>query len=139
MALIKVLSMFQHDTIPPHVGIKSTMNPVLPKNLAEKYNVHIPFENKTWSAETGGRKRMAVINNFSAAGGNTTMLLEGPPPEKLPTSIDNRPAHVITVSAKSKTSLRGNIESLSAFLDSNLNCSLGDLSYTTCKTSTYET
>jgi len=136
MALIKVLCMLQHDTIPPHIGIKDTMNPILPKDLAEKYNVHIPFEKKCWSQQSHGRKRLAVINNFSAAGGNTTLLLEESPQKHDLIGEDDRESHVVIMSAKKRSSLRGNITSLISYLESNPSVSLPNLSYTTCNSDT---
>jgi len=133
MALIKVLSMLKNDLIPPHIGIKNTINPVIPKDLAEKRNVHIPLEKKSWSHASHGRKRLAVVNNFSAAGGNTTILLEEGPTRPDPILQDSRASQVLVVSAKSRTSLTGNIELLISYLRSNPDVSLANLSYTTCK------
>ena len=136
MALIKVLCMLQKDTIPPHIGIKGTMNPVLPKDMTEKRNVHIPSEKVSWSKQSHGRKRLAVINNFSAAGGNTTVLLQEAPTRDNSSAVDHRTSHVISVSAKSRTSLRGNVSSLLSYLEDNKDVSLENLSYTTCKSGT---
>jgi 3-oxoacyl-(acyl-carrier-protein) synthase len=132
-ALIKVLCMLQNDAIPPHIGIKNVINPVLPRDLVEKRNVHIPFEKTSWSQQSHGRKRLAVINNFSAAGGNTTILLEEAPKRPKSPTKDTRQHYVIAVSAKSRPSLTGNINSLISYLDSHPEVSLADLSYTTCK------
>lgn len=60
-ALLKVLLMLQKDAIPPHVGIKTEINPRLPTNL-EKRNVHIPFSKTQWPR--GEKKRLAMVNNF---------------------------------------------------------------------------
>ncbi|RFU33984.1 hypothetical protein B7463_g2371, partial [Scytalidium lignicola] len=46
-ALIKVLLMLQKNAIPPHVGIKTEINPTFPKDF-DKRNLHIPFEITTW-------------------------------------------------------------------------------------------
>ena len=109
------------------------MNPVLPKDLVEKRNVHIPFEKTCWSQVSFGRKRLAVVNNFSAAGGNTTILLGEAPRRPEPPAKDCREHYVIAVSAKSRLSLTGNINSLILYLDNHHEVSLADLSYTTCK------
>ncbi|KAF2234159.1 putative polyketide synthase [Viridothelium virens] len=125
-ALIKVLLMLQKSTIPPHIGIKNDINPGFPQDM-EKRNLHIPFKPTDWT-RTPDRKRIAVINNFSAAGGNTTVALEEPPlREKIGT--DPRPSHVFTVSAKSKRSLKGNVERLLNFLDGHPDVCLADLAY----------
>jgi monodictyphenone polyketide synthase len=127
-ALIKVLLMLQKNAIPPHIGIKTEMNPRLPD--LEKRNLHIAFKEKGWSRGAQGKKRIAAINNFGAAGGNTTMLIEEAP-DRVITEMDPRQTHIITVSAKTKISLVGNIERMIAYLEANDDVSLADLSYTT--------
>lgn len=128
-ALLKVLVMLQHGAIPKHVGIKNSINPRFPTDL-DKRNLHIPFEQTPWP-QVQGRKRIAAINNFSAAGGNTTIVLEEAPARAAPTQEDPRPTHVVTVSAKSKISLEGNLKRLLAYLEANPDVSLANLSYTT--------
>lgn len=133
-ALVKVLLMLQKNAIPPHVGIKNSLNPKFPKDM-EKRNVHIPYQKVEWPRRPDGKKRIAMVNNFSAAGGNTTIALEDGPlrSEVKNQDADPRPTHVIAVSAKSKISLRGNIERLIDYLHINANSisSLENLSYTT--------
>lgn len=133
-ALVKVLLMLQKNAIPPHVGIKNSLNPRFPKDM-EKRNVHIPYQKVEWPHHPGGKKRLAMVNNFSAAGGNTTIVIEdGPLRNEIKNQdADSRPTHVIAVSAKSKISLRGNIERLLNYLHTNTNniSSLEHLSYTT--------
>ena len=129
-ALIKVLLMLQKDAIPPHVGIKTEINPRFAKDF-DKRNVHIPTSKVEWR-QTSGRKRLAAINNFGAAGGNTTIILEEGPTMRLLREDDPRPSHVVSVSAKSKRALAGNVERLVAYLDDNLGATkIADLAYTT--------
>jgi acyl transferase domain-containing protein len=128
-ALIKVLLMLQKNAIPPHIGIKNDINPGFPKDM-EKRNLHIPFKATEWSSMPGkDKKRFAVVNNFSAAGGNTTIALEEAPVREK-TGSDPRPSHVITLSAKSKISLKGNIQKLLDYLGKNEETSLAHLAYT---------
>ncbi|KAJ5412593.1 uncharacterized protein N7487_006952 [Penicillium crustosum] len=125
-AMIKVLLMLQKGAIPPHVGIKTDINPGFPKDM-DKRNLHIPFNATQWS-RAPGKKRIAVVNNFSAAGGNTTLVLEeGPVREKV--GSDPRPSHVFTISAKSKVSLKGNIQRLIRYLEKNGEVTMADLAY----------
>ncbi|KAI1328256.1 putative polyketide synthase [Xylariaceae sp. FL0255] len=128
-ALIKVLLMFEKQLIPPHVGIKNSINPRFPKDMAKR-NVHIPFAKQLWP-RTPEKKRIAVVNNFSAAGGNTTLLIEEAPFRNECTEIDPRAMHVITVSAKSKVSLKGNLERMLGYLEANPDVLLPHLAYTT--------
>ncbi|KAJ9605946.1 Non-reducing polyketide synthase PKS8-1 [Cladophialophora chaetospira] len=127
-ALIKVLLMLQKNAIPPHIGIKTEINPRFPKDF-DKRNLNIAFEMKPWKPQPG-TKRLVAINNFGAAGGNTTMILEEAPTRAI-AERDHRPSHVVAVSAKSKVSLAGNIESLLSHLNAHSEISLADLSYTT--------
>ena len=127
-ALVKVLLMLQKNAIPPHVGIKNSLNPKFPKDM-EKRNIHIPYEKIKWPS-VPGKKRIAVVNNFSAAGGNTSLVVEEGP-ERDVTETDPRSTHVVSLSAKSKVSLKGNIERLLAYLDNNPHVSLANLSYST--------
>ena len=131
-ALLKVLLMFDKQTIPRHVGIKNTINPAFPKDL-DKRQLRIAFENTPW-LRAPERKRIAVLNNFSAAGGNTSIVLQEPPVRETPGSdsvMDPRLATVVAVSAKSKASLKGNIQRLLSYLKGHPDVSLADLGYTT--------
>ncbi|KAI1734862.1 putative polyketide synthase [Xylaria scruposa] len=127
-ALIKVLLMFQKEQIPRHIGIKNSINPGFPKDL-EKRNVRVPFEEQPWPRVLG-KKRIAIVNNFSAAGGNTTIAIEEAPVREI-TEIDPRLHHIIAISAKSKISLRNNIEKHVSYLHAHPDMSLANLSYST--------
>ncbi|GLA36716.1 type I Iterative Polyketide synthase (PKS) [Aspergillus niger] len=130
-SLIKVLLMMRNDTIPPHCGIKTRINHTYPIDLAQR-NVHIPFKPTPWLRENMPQlKRTVFLNNFSAAGGNTAMLLEDAPVRKSNEAADPRSKHVVTVTAKTIKSLRGNISSLLAYLEQHPSISLSSLSYTT--------
>ncbi|KAF2420217.1 putative polyketide synthase [Tothia fuscella] len=128
-SLLKALLVFRKCQIPPHVGIVTTMNPVVLKNI-EKRNITLVTENTPW-VKPIDNKRYALVNSFGAHGGNTTLLLEDAP-EKIKNGEDTRKAHVISVSAKSKQSLTKNIDALREYLEQNPETSLADLSYTTC-------
>jgi iterative type I PKS product template protein len=127
MALIKVLLVLKKGVIPRHVGIKTALNPLFPD--LDKLNVRIPYDEVPWDRDLN-RKRYAVVNNFSAAGGNTAVLLEESPLRPEPEE-DPRNEYVVAVSAKSKVSLKKNLESLIAHLEPNPSMRLADLSYTT--------
>lgn len=127
-ALLKVLLMLQKNAIPPHVGIKNSLNPKFPKDM-DKRNLRIPYELTEWP-RVPGKKRIAVVNNFSAAGGNSAVVLEEGRVRE-PTGVDPRLKQVVAISAKSKISLKGNLERMIQFLDRNPDVLLADLSYST--------
>ncbi|KAL2264683.1 hypothetical protein VTJ83DRAFT_7193 [Remersonia thermophila] len=129
-ALIKVLLMLEKNCIPPHVGIKkgSVMNKRFPKDMAER-NINIAFQ-PTPFLRKDGKPRRVFINNFSAAGGNTGLLLEDAP--KLPPpKADPRSHHLVTVTARSKTSLLRNAERLVAWMAQHPDTPLSHVAYTT--------
>lgn len=129
-ALIKVLLMLQKNSIPPHIGIKTEINPRFPKDF-DKRNIHIPFSQTEWH-HTIEKKRLAAINNFGAAGGNTMMILEEAPSMEFAQAEDPRQSHVVAMSGKTKSALVKNIQNLTAYLDNNNGqIKLADLAYTT--------
>ncbi|KAH8600623.1 putative polyketide synthase [Bisporella sp. PMI_857] len=127
-ALIKCLMMLQYNSIPPHVGIKNIINQGFPRDLADR-NVNIAFS-KTPFRSRADRARRIYVSNFSAAGGNTGMLLEEGP-TRVRAYPDLRSAHVVAVTAKSKSALHRNVERLNQYLKANQNTSIADLAYTT--------
>ncbi|KAL4948108.1 ketoacyl-synt-domain-containing protein [Aspergillus filifer] len=136
-SLIKVLLMFQKNAIPRHIGIRSEVNPLLPKDL-DRRNAGLVFETTAWLRPTGKKqkKRTSIVNSFGAHGGNTTLLLEDAPERHRrrfsPESADGRSLYAIAISAKSKKSLDGNLRNLLAYVDENPETDLADLSYTLC-------
>ena len=127
-AMIKCLLMLQNNAIPPHCGIKKTINQGFPQDLNAR-NVHIAFKPTPFVSRNGTPRRI-FINNFSAAGGNTALLLEDAPTQSMPRE-DLRGDYVIAVSAKSKSALRNNAKNLIRYIKSCSDLRLADLSYTT--------
>ncbi|KAI9370749.1 conidial yellow pigment biosynthesis polyketide synthase [Aspergillus egyptiacus] len=113
-SLVKVLLMMKENMIPPHCGIKTKINHNFPTDLAQR-NVHIAFQPAAWNRPSSGKRRI-FLNNFSAAGGNTALLLEDAPLQNCD-ERDTRSVHIVTVSARSQTALRNNIDSLLQFID----------------------
>ncbi|KAF7586173.1 hypothetical protein BBP40_009329 [Aspergillus hancockii] len=129
-ALIKALLIFQRDSIPKHIGIKTRLNSRFPD--LDRLNVHIPMATVPWP-HCPDRKRYAMVNNFSAAGGNTSLLLEEPPVRPAVEATRRLPQtrFVVTVSAKAALSLQGNVEKLIDHLSKNPSLHLASLAYTT--------
>ncbi|KAI1179145.1 polyketide synthase [Nemania sp. FL0916] len=127
-ALIKVLLMLQKNSIPPHIGIKNEINKTFPKDLGQR-GVNIAFH-KTPFFRKDGKPRRVFVNNFSAAGGNTGLLLEDGPRYKNAV-VDPRGQHVITVTAKSKSAMIRNAETLLRWMQENPSTSVSHVAYTT--------
>lgn len=128
-SLIKVLLVFQNNEIPPHIGIKTAMNPVIRALDLGKRQAGLVKNLQPWPMEAE-RTRYAVVNSFGAHGGNTTLML-GDAPEKRRCGSDPRSDHCVVISAKSRISLRDNLTALIEYLDKHPDTNLGDLSYTT--------
>lgn len=127
MGFMKTMLVLQKGLIPPHIGIKTRLNPALPGNLAER-GVVIPYTATSWNSNSE-RKRLAMVNNFGAAGGNTSLIVEEPTPRPR-VGEDTRQEHVITVSAKTALSLHENIKRLIDFVEQKSDVSVADVSYT---------
>lgn len=124
MAFVKTMLVFQKGIIPPHIGIKTRLNPNLP-DLTNR-NVVIPSTATAW--EPGKIPRLAMVNNFGAAGGNTSIIVEEAKPRPR-INEDTRQAHIITVSAKTAISLHENLKRLVDYIQTK-DVSIADLSYT---------
>ncbi|KAG2001528.1 hypothetical protein GB937_010070 [Aspergillus fischeri] len=129
-SLLKALLVYQKNMIPKHIGIKTEINPIIPKDL-DRRHVGLAMSNTPWP-RPAGKKRLAVVNSFGAHGGNTTVLLEDAPERVKVSTQDDRTTHPVVISAKSKKSLQANIEKLLSWLDQNPDADLADLSYTLC-------
>jgi iterative type I PKS product template protein len=127
-ALCKVLLMLQKNQIPPHVGIKKSINKTFPSDLSER-GVNIAFH-MTPFKRRDGRPRKVFVNNFSAAGGNTGLLLEDGPKHP-PAKVDPRGSHVITVTAKSKAAMIRNAERIVGWMEQHPETPVSDIAYTT--------
>ncbi|KAJ0114312.1 hypothetical protein J7T55_010701 [Diaporthe amygdali] len=126
MAFIKTMLVFQNCMIPPHIGVKTALNPAIPD--LGKLGVVIPFQAASWSPNST-QKRLAMINNFGAAGGNTAMIIEEASPRPRLWQ-DTREVHAITVSAKTAQSLSMNISRLVEYIKNSQGLSLADVAYT---------
>jgi iterative type I PKS product template protein len=126
-ALIKTLLMMRHNLIPPHIGVKKTLNKGFP-DFAER-NIHIAKEPVSWKC-TSSQSRKVFVNNFSAAGGNTAMVITDGKVRSL-RGFDPRTTQVVAVSARALSSLKANLKNLFDYLIEHPNVSLPSLSYTT--------
>ena len=124
MAFVKTMLVFQKGIIPPHIGIKTRLNPNLP-DLTNR-NVIIPFKATAWKPNK--KPRLAMVNNFGAAGGNTSIIIEEAMPRPR-INEDTRQAHVISVSAKTAISFHENLVRLVDYVQTK-DISIADLSYT---------
>jgi len=127
-SLIKTLLCFEHDKIPPHVGIKTVINPAIPRDLARR-QVALAGAKTQWPG-SGSQKRLAMVNSFGSSGGDSSLLLENRPEKRLSSTSSNRVLNPFVFSAQSLKSLRANLENMVNYLDQHPDTHLGSLSYT---------
>lgn len=128
MAFIKSLLILQKGVIPPHIGVRTKVSHHFPIDAKER-NMQIPTVSTPWTRQTNGKRTM-IINNFGAAGGNTAVAMEEADGRERD-SNDGRKLHAITVSAKSRQSLTGNISRILDWLGDTPSVHLSDVAYTT--------
>ena len=121
--------MLRDREIPPQPDAPFKINRNFPP--LEKHNVHIAGKNmKLRPRPAGDGKARVLLNSFDASGGNTALLVEDAP-RPVQKSGDPRPYHIVALSARSSTSLRGNMQRLLEYLERHPETQLADLAYTT--------
>ncbi|KAJ5287210.1 ketoacyl-synt-domain-containing protein [Penicillium angulare] len=128
-SIMKSVLMFKKSIIPPHIGIKGTINPSIPTQKLDSLNIQIPRTKVPFC--NGEKPRRILVNNFNAAGGNTSLLLEDYVIDQQgrEDTQDPRPYHVVAVSAKTKSSLQMNVNRLTTLLKTKDDIRLADLAY----------
>ncbi len=126
--LLKCISMFARDTIPPQAGMPHALNPAFP-SLAE-LKIEIPSEPKPFRRRPDQPRRI-LLNNFDAAGGNACMILEDFKAIAQPVTADPRSSHVVAISARTRASFEANRRKLIEWLRVNPAIRIEDVAYTT--------
>jgi len=103
--LIKAILMVQHGEIPAHLNYE-TPNPLIDW---DEIPVQIPTTLTPWPE--GYEKRIAGVSAFGFSGTNAHILVEEPPtttepPFESTSPSEERPLHLLTLTAKNETALR---------------------------------
>ena len=99
-SLIKVVLSLQHREIPAHLHLKKP-NPYVPW---EELPMVIPTEHIPWPLENDSR--IAGVSSFGFSGTNAHIVLQEAPEAQPVENSQERPLHLLTLSAKSEKSLR---------------------------------
>ena len=122
--LIKVVLALQHKIIPPHLHF----NQPSPYIDWERLPIAVPTEPKAWS--TGGKRRIAGVSSFGFSGTNAHVVLEEAPlPEPILTEVE-RPAHLLTLTAKTETALEKLAQRYRDYLTADSSLNLADVCFT---------
>ena len=126
-SLIKTVLCLQHQHIPRQLHVQA-LNPHI--DLANSA-LKIPAENTDWVA--GDVPRYAGISSFGFGGANAHLVLSdvpAPAANPIHTKQPERPAHVLTLSAKSEGALAELANAYAEHLSANENVSLADVCFT---------
>ena len=123
-SVIKVVLALQHRTIPPHLHFR-TLNP----HIAEMgLDFEIPTKPVAWpGGETG---RLAGVSSFGISGTNAHLLLEEAPTASPSSQEADRPAHVLTLSAKNAKTLAELAQRYQEHLEAHPSASFADICFT---------
>jgi acyl transferase domain-containing protein len=122
--LIKVVLALQKEEIPPHLHFQKP-NPHI--NWDELQLV-VPTEVRSW--QKNARQRLAGVSSFGFSGTNAHAILGEAPQIGKSDSLDPRPLHILTISAKSDPALRELAKKYTIWLQSTPEVSLADVCFT---------
>jgi acyl transferase domain-containing protein/acyl-CoA synthetase (AMP-forming)/AMP-acid ligase II/acyl carrier protein len=124
VSLIKVALALQHEEIPPHLHLRE----VHPDIDIGSLPLAIPTVRRAW--RRGERARFAGVSAFGFGGTNAHVIVREPPLSPAARAQNDRTHHVLTLSAKSASALRAQVQRLSAHLAGERDASLADVCFT---------
>ncbi|MEZ4737574.1 MAG: beta-ketoacyl synthase N-terminal-like domain-containing protein [Caldilineaceae bacterium] len=131
--LMKLALALQQGIIPPHLHF-TTPNPHIDWPAAP---VQIPTSALPWPDATPGSERLGGVSSFGFSGTNAHVIVAAPATYTNPAQAKKgderevvRPAHVLTIAAKSEGALQAYAQRYAAFLAAQPAVELGDLCYT---------
>lgn len=123
--LIKVVLSLQHGEIPPHLHFER-LNPAISFG---SMNVVIPTKRQPWLP--GTRRRIAGVSAFGLSGTNAHVVIEEAPPARLQVHTgEDRPLHVLTLSARNEEALRELADRYRGHLSAHPELTAADLCFT---------
>jgi malonyl CoA-acyl carrier protein transacylase len=123
-SLMKVVLALYHQEIPPHLHFTEP-NPYIPWN---KIPVVIPTSEMPWVR--GEKPRIAGVSSFGMSGSNVHLILEEAPKPVKNKQSQERPVHLLTLSAKTQKALEDLANSYQHHLQIHSEQSLSDICYT---------
>ncbi|MEM9482535.1 MAG: beta-ketoacyl synthase N-terminal-like domain-containing protein, partial [Cyanobacteria bacterium P01_F01_bin.116] len=121
-ALIKVILSLQHQQLPPHLHLKQ-LNPEI---SLEDIPAKIPTKAIDWPQDQ--KRHIASINAYGMSGTTAHMVIEATPESPQPKIEEQRPLHLLPLSAKTPAALWQLVQRYQQYLDPNTD--LGNLCFT---------
>lgn len=120
--LIKLVLSLQHNELPPHLHFDEPS----PHISWDTIPVQVVTKRQTWA----GENRLAGLSSFGFSGTNAHIIVgPAPQPETAPVG-EERPFHLLTLSARSDSALRELAARYEALLETRPDVSLADVAYT---------
>ncbi len=123
--VIKLVLAMREHTLPPHLHFEQPNQNI---NWSE-LPLQVLTEARTW--EANGKTRIAGISSFGFSGTNAHIILEEALTAPEIIARMERPAHLLTLSARSETALQTLAQRYREYLLKNPNVSLADVAFTT--------
>ncbi|KAI1171111.1 putative polyketide synthase [Nemania sp. FL0916] len=123
VALVKVLTMMQCESIPPQAS-HSRLNHL----IQASDTLQIAAGRKPWEATS----KVALINNYGASGSNVAMVVSEYPNSRLPTDeimVNKATAFPFCIAGRTVNSVKAYCTRILGFLNANPNISLTDLAF----------
>ena len=120
--LMKVVLSLQKETIPKNLNFKQ-LNPKIHLN----FPAQIVSEETPWPKTS--KKRMGAVSSFGFSGTNAHAIIEEAPLIESK-EIEDKPLHVVALSAKSEQALADLVEHYLVFVKEHPEIQLGNLAYT---------
>jgi acyl transferase domain-containing protein/acyl-CoA synthetase (AMP-forming)/AMP-acid ligase II/acyl carrier protein len=121
--LIKTVLSLHKGEIPPHLHLKKLNSHISLENTT----FIIPTQRHTWPEK---RRRLAGVSAFGFGGTNAHVILEDAPVFVSAISENDRPQHVLALSARSEQALRTLAQRYEEFLSANPTASVADMGCT---------
>ena len=122
--LIKILLSFEHGQLPPTLGVDCPN----PRIRFDDSPLVIQAQHAAWKPELGLRR--AGISAFGFGGTNAHVIIEQPPPLSDKRTEQDRPTHILAISARDRESLESLGDRYLDWLDENREIDLRDLCFT---------
>jgi acyl transferase domain-containing protein/acyl carrier protein len=122
--LIKVILQLQRGAIAPHLHLTRPSSRIAWSRLP----IAIPTQLLPWPA-SDEKKRIAGVSSFGFSGTNAHLVIEEAPRPHPRRGLCERPLHLLTLSAKSETSLNTLVRAYASRFQSSSDCEPADLGY----------
>ncbi|MGM0488620.1 MAG: SDR family NAD(P)-dependent oxidoreductase [Planctomycetota bacterium] len=119
---VKTVLMLKNGHIPPQAGFDQ-LNPRISR---DRTRLAIADQPRDWHSDG---PRIAGVSAFGFGGTNAHLVLEQAPATEPSTPENDRPWHVLTLSAKSEHAVQKRVDGLGDYLNQHRDVSLGDLCF----------